>query len=96
MRHKFKDWITTFEELKAGDLFLDLDCDEDELEGFQIWVKLEFFDMADCIFCSHDTKGSFYIRRDRKVLNLTEASKERRQRWKLREYKRELEEEENE
>jgi len=77
MPHKFKNWETTFEELKSGDLFLDLDCDEHELEGFRLWVKMEFFGMADCVFCSHDTEGSFYIRPDRKVLNLTEASKER-------------------
>lgn len=93
MPHEFKDWTTTFGELKAGDTFLDLDCDEHELEGFTIWVKMEFFDTADCLFCSHGTEGSFYIRRDRKVLNLTEASKERRQYWKVREYTRELEEE---
>tara|TARA_R100001129_G_scaffold141720_1_gene102948 strand:+ start:128 stop:454 length:327 start_codon:yes stop_codon:yes gene_type:complete len=95
MPHKFKDWTTTFQELKPGDLFLDLDCDEHELEGFTIWVKMEFFDMADCVFCSYGTEGSFNIRRDRKVLNLTEASKERRQFWKVREYAQELEGAEN-
>ncbi len=90
MPYNFKDYITTFGELKAGDTFLDLDCDEHELEGTTIWVKKEFFDTADCLFCSHGTEGSFYIRRDRKVLNLTEASKERREFWKVREYAREL------
>jgi len=67
MRYNFKDYITTFGELKAGDTFLDLDCDENELEGTTIWVKKEFFNTADCLFCSHDTEGSFYIRPDRKV-----------------------------
>ena len=42
MPHEFKDWTTTFGELKAGDTFLDLDCDEHELEGFRIWVKMEY------------------------------------------------------
>ena len=93
MPHEFKDWTTTFGELKAGDTFLDLDT-RDDCEDFdktyQIWVKRNFND-AFCIWCTEETKGAFDIEPDRKVLNLTGASKEQREWWKLREHAPELE-----
>ena len=100
MSHKFKDWTTTFQELKPGDTFLDLDT-RDDLEGYDngyaVWVKRDgiFGNYADCIFCTEGTVGSFFTAPDRKVYNLTEASRERREWLKVREYSWRLEEQEN-
>ena len=94
MRHKFKDWITTFELLKAGDTFLDIDT-RDDCQDFdkvyQIWLKRDFA-IAHCIWCTEGTRGAFYMTADRKVLNLTGASEEIIEAYKVREYVRELEE----
>jgi hypothetical protein len=93
-------WTTTFQELKPGDTFLDLDT-RDDLEGYDngyaVWVKRDgiFGNYADCIFCTEGTVGSYFTAPDRKVYNLTEASRERREWLKVREYSWRLEEQEN-
>ena len=78
MPHKFKNWETTFEELNLGDTFLDIDT-RDDCEDFdkvyQIWLKRDF-NIAHCIWCTEGTVGAFWMTADRKVLNLTGASKE--------------------
>tara|TARA_R100001510_G_C7509902_1_gene110020 strand:- start:308 stop:589 length:282 start_codon:yes stop_codon:yes gene_type:complete len=85
MPHKFKNWETTFEELNLGDTFLDIDTRDDceDLDKvYTIWLKRDL-NTAYCIWCTEGTRGAFYMTADRKVLNLTGASKEIIEWWKV-------------
>ena len=87
-----KDWTTTFQDLKIGETFLDIDtrddC-EDFDKSYQICLKRDFA-IAHCIWCTEGTRGAFYMTADRKVLNLTGASEEIIEAYKVREYARGL------